>query len=60
MSQGAIQHPQSSQEGSTTGLSEPGAEWSLIDWYLDQQSQMSAVDRFSQLHAELTAPTYRE
>jgi len=60
MSQGAVQHPQTTQEGSTTEPNEAGAEWSLIDWYLDQQSQLSAVERFSEVHAELTAPTYRE
>ena len=48
------------EETQTPGRSGSGDEWSLIDWYLEQQNQMSAVERFSQVHAELKAPVYRE
>lgn len=38
---------------------EKSTEWSLIDWYLEQQGRLTAVERFSQAHAGLTEPVYR-
>lgn len=35
-------------------------EWSLIDWYLEEQGRLSAVERLAQVQGLLAAPTYRE
>jgi Fe-S-cluster-containing dehydrogenase component/DMSO reductase anchor subunit len=34
-------------------------EWSLIDWYQRQPSDVSAVDEFSRVHEQLKTPVYR-
>lgn len=60
MSSDMIRQSQTMEGTQTAERSGAGDEWSLIDWYLEQQNQMSAVERFSQVHAELKAPVYRE
>lgn len=37
----------------------PSSEWSLVDWYLEQQGQLTAVEEFSRVHEHLTMPVYR-
>lgn len=37
----------------------PTAEWSLVDWYLEQQGQLTAVEEFCRVQPRLSASTYR-
>lgn len=49
----------------TSSVSRPGEsgggtqEWSLVDWYLEQQGSLTAVERFSQVQTITTEAVYR-
>lgn len=43
-------------------MNSPGCgseEWSLVDWYLEQQQSLTAVEQFSRVQGTLTEPNYK-
>ncbi len=37
----------------------PVSQWSLVDWYLEEQGRLTPVEQFSRVHEHLTAPVFR-
>jgi len=37
----------------------PSSEWSLVDWYLEEQGRLTAVEQFTRVQPHLAMPVYR-